>query len=92
MLERRVNGCFLVGCMALLIAVLALAAQLAGGGYGSAQDRRSGICHRRQFRLLRRHHCHARESTARPESHYKVRRESDGREFWAFDFEISEAE
>lgn len=33
-----------------------------------------------------------RKSTARPESHYKVRRESDGREFWAFDFEISEAE
>lgn len=32
MLERRVNGCFLVGCMALLIAVLALAAQLAGVG------------------------------------------------------------
>lgn len=27
-----------------------------------------------------------------PASHYKVRRESDGHEFWAFDFEISEAE
>ena len=33
-----------------------------------------------------------RESRVRPLSHYKVRRESDGHEFWAFDFEISEAE
>lgn len=35
-----------------------------------------------------------REDDARtaPASHYKVRRESDGHEFWAFDFEISEAE
>lgn len=30
MLERRVNGCFFVGCLVLLIVVLALAAQLAG--------------------------------------------------------------
>lgn len=35
-----------------------------------------------------------REDDARtaPASHYKVRRDSDGHEFWAFDFEISEAE
>ena len=33
-----------------------------------------------------------RESRVRPLSHYKVRRDSDGYEFWAFDFEISEAE
>ena len=32
MLERRVNGCFFVGCLVLLIVVLALAALNAGVG------------------------------------------------------------
>ena len=32
MLERRVNGCFFVGCLVLLIVVLALVAQLCGVG------------------------------------------------------------
>jgi hypothetical protein len=32
-----------------------------------------------------------RESTESPASHYKVRT-AEGDEFWAFDFEISEAE
>ena len=32
-----------------------------------------------------------RESAEQPASHYKVRMEEDRQEFWAFDFEISEA-
>lgn len=32
-----------------------------------------------------------RESTTEPASHYKVRLDSDGQEFWAFDFEVSDA-
>lgn len=32
MLERRVNGCFVAGCLVLLIVVLALIAQNAGVG------------------------------------------------------------
>ena len=31
-----------------------------------------------------------RESTGSPASHYKVRT-SDGQEFWAYDFEVSDA-
>jgi len=33
----------------------------------------------------------ARESTAQPPSHYKVRQDSDGQVFWAFDYEVSDA-
>lgn len=32
-----------------------------------------------------------RESNAQPPSHYKVRLDSDGQEFWAFDFEVTNA-
>ena len=31
-----------------------------------------------------------RESDESPRSHYKVRLDTDGQEFWAFDFELSD--
>lgn len=31
-----------------------------------------------------------RESVIEPHSHYKIRLDSDGQEFWAFDFEVSD--
>lgn len=31
-----------------------------------------------------------RESTAQPPSHYRVRLDIDGQEFWAFDYEVGD--
>ena len=31
-----------------------------------------------------------RESSDQPPSHYKVKMDADGQEFWAFDFEVSD--